>query len=190
MCGYAFVSSRNKSLFPIGPDLLKHRGPDHTSEINLNWSRARHWRLSIQDLTSYSNQPFNEEDNFLVYNGELYDFRDLGKKLYAQSFQSDTQLLFHALKNNNFNSIDRESGFYSFLYITDSSRNFFGARDHFGKKPLYFYFDDDLLIVASEDTTVSEIAEQYGKTISIDTSAISHYFQYKDLHFGKTFHEV
>ena len=124
MCGYAFVSSRNKSLFPIGPDLLKHRGPDHTSEINLGWSRARHWRLSIQDLSSYSNQPFNDEDNFLVYNGELYDFRDLGKKLYAQSFQSDTQLLFHALKNNNFNLIDRESGFYSFLYITDSSRNF------------------------------------------------------------------
>ena len=189
MCGYAFVSSRNKSLFPIGPDLLKHRGPDHTSEIDLNWSRARHWRLSIQDLTSYSNQPFNEEDNFLVYNGELYDFRDLGKRLYAQSFQSDTQLLFHALKNDDFNLIDRESGFYSFLYINDSTRSFFGARDHFGKKPLYFYFDDDLLVVASEDTTVREITEQYGKTISIDTYAISHYFQYKDLHFGKTFHE-
>ena len=187
MCGYVFVSVRNKKAFGIDQHLLRHRGPDYSSEIDLNWCRARHWRLSIQDLTSHSNQPYSSEDNVLIYNGELYDFREIGEVLYSKSFKSDTQLLFHSLEQEDFESIRNESGFYSFLFIDRLKRKFFGARDHFGKKPLYFYFDNDLLIVASEDSTVRKIADQYGKKVSIDSSAIEHYFKYKDLHFGRTF---
>ena len=187
MCGYVFVSVRSKKAFEIDQNLLRHRGPDYSSEIDLNWCRARHWRLSIQDLTPYSNQPYFNEDNVLVYNGELYNFREIGERLYAKSFQSDTQLLFHSLEKEDFESISNESGFYSFLFIDRLKRKFFGARDHFGKKPLYFYFDNNLLIVASEDSTVRKIADQYGRKVSIDSSAIEHYFKYKDLHFGRTY---
>lgn len=187
MCGYVFVTVRNKKTFGIDQHLLRHRGPDHSEEINLDWCRARHWRLSIQDLTSHSNQPYSNQDNSLVYNGELYNFRDIGECLYSKSFQSDTQLLFHSLEQQDFESIRNESGFYSFLFIDRLNRKFFGARDHFGKKPMYFYYDNDLLIVASEDSSVRTVAEQYGKKILIDNSAIKHYFEYKDLHFGRTF---
>jgi asparagine synthase (glutamine-hydrolysing) len=187
MCGYVFVSVRNKKAFGIDQHLLRHRGPDYSDEIDLNWCRARHWRLSIQDLTSHSNQPYSNEDNVLVYNGELYNFREIGECLYSKSFESDTQLLFHSLDQEDFETIRNESGFYSFLFIDRLKRKFFGARDRFGKKPLYFYFDNDLLIVASEDSTVRTIANQYGKKASLDNSAIEHYFKYKDLHFGNTF---
>lgn len=187
MCGYAFVSSRYKKTLKIDKNLLKHRGPDNTSEVDLNWCRTRHWRLSIQDLTSASDQPFFDNKNLLVYNGEIYDFRNLGQHLYSKSFKSDTQFLFHSLKQNNFTSIKNESGFYSFLFVDIIKRKFFGARDYFGKKPLYYYFDNNLLIVSSEDTTVKKIANDYGKKISIDKSAISHYFKFKDLYFGNTF---
>lgn len=187
MCGYAFVSSRYKKTLKIDKNLLKHRGPDHTSEVDLNWSRTRHWRLSIQDLTPASDQPFFDNKNLLVYNGEIYDFRNLGEHLYSKSFKSDTQFLFHSLKKNNFASIKNESGFYSFLFVDIIKKKFFGARDYFGKKPLYYYFDDNLLIVSSEDTTIKKIAYHYGKKISVDKSSIAHYFKFKDLYFGKTF---
>ena len=67
MCGYIFVSSRTKNIRPIDSKHLKHRGPDFTEEIDLGWCRFRHWRLSIQDLTSCSNQPYSNGKDFLIY---------------------------------------------------------------------------------------------------------------------------
>ncbi len=187
MCGYAFVSCRHKKAREINTNLMHHRGPDHTKEIDLGWCRTRHWRLSIQDLTSNSNQPISNQDHHLVYNGELYDFKNISSKNFLKSFDSDTQLMFHVLKEDNFELIKNQSGFYSFIFINDLGKEFFSARDPFGKKPLYYYFDDDLLVVASEDKAVRSLAQEYGKDVSLNKISIAHYLRYKDLHFGNTF---
>ena len=189
MCGYIYVSSRNKKVRPIETKLLSHRGPDFTEEIDLGWCRFRHWRLSIQDLTSCSNQPYSRGKDYLIYNGEIYDYHNLGLFHFSKKFDSDTQLLFHALKNNAFDLIRKESGFYSFVFINELQKKIFTARDYFGKKPLYYYFDEDLLIVASEDRVVRDIAREYGKFVVLNVSSIAHYLRYKDLHFGSTFYE-
>ncbi len=189
MCGYVFVSSPNKKIRPIDSKILKHRGPDFTAEIDLGWCRLRHWRLSIQDLTSTSNQPYSKGKDHLIYNGEIYDYHHLGLFHFSKKFDSDTQLLFHALKNNAFDLIKNESGFYSFVFVKELQKQFFAARDYFGKKPLYCYFDEDLLIIASEDRAVRDIAREYGKTVALNASSIAHYLRYKDLHFGSTFYE-
>lgn len=188
MCGYVFVSSIKKSIRPIDPKLLEHRGPDFTEEVNLGWCRFRHWRLSIQDLNSGSNQPYSQGYNHLIYNGEIYDYHDLGLSRFSKNFDSDTQLLFHCLANNVFDLIKNESGFYSFVFIKESQKQFFASRDEFGKKPLYYYFDKDLLIIASEDRAVRDIATEYDKLVTLNPLSIAHYFQYKDLHFGSTFY--
>ena len=189
MCGYVFVASPNKKIRPIDPSILKHRGPDYTKEIELSWCRFRHWRLSIQDLTSCSNQPYSNGTDYLIYNGEVYDYHDLGIFHFSKKFDSDTQLIFHALKNNDFDSIKKESGFYSFVFIKELQKNIFATRDYFGKKPLYYYFDEDLLIIASEDRAVRDIAREYGKSVALNGSSLVHYLRYKDLHFGSTFYE-
>ncbi len=189
MCGYVFVSSRNQKTREIDANLMRHRGPDHSKEIDLGWCRFRHWRLSIQDLTSHSNQPYTDQENFLVYNGELYDFQNLASCFFSKSFDSDTQLLFHALKQDSFELIKNQSGFYSFVFVKDLNRQFFSARDPFGKKPLYYYLDDDLLVIASEDRAVRDVVCKYGKAVTVSASSIVHYLRYKDLHFGKTFYE-
>ena len=189
MCGYIFVSSRTKKIRPIDSNLLNHRGPDYNSEIDLGWCRFRHSRLSIQDLTSSSNQPYSREKDYLIYNGEIYDYHDLGLFHFSKKFDSDTQLLFHALKNNSFDLIKKESGFYSFLFVNELQKKIFAARDYFGKKPLYYYFDEDLFIVASEDRAVRDIACQYRKSVALNASSIAHYLRYKDLHYGSTFYE-
>jgi len=187
MCGYVFVSYRDKKTKKISHNMMRHRGPDYSGEIDLGWCRARHWRLTIQDLTEHSHQPFTDQEDYLIYNGEFYDFRELAKKLFSKSFQSDTQLLFYALKHNEFDLLKKESGFYSFVFIVQSSKTLFAARDFFGKKPLYYFFDEDLLVIASEDSTIRKIVLEYGKNVAIDPSSIAHYFEYKDLHFGKTY---
>ena len=189
MCGYVFVSSRNKKTRTIDANLMRHRGPDFSKEIDLGWCRFRHWRLSIQDLTSHSNQPYSDEEHHLIYNGELYDYRNVALHSFSKSFDSDTQLFFHALKESSFEVIKNESGFYSFVFIKDLHRQFFSARDSFGKKPLYYYSDGDLLVIASEDRAVRDVARKYGKTVAVNASSIAHYLSYKDLHFGKTFYD-
>ena len=188
MCGYVFVSSNNQKTKKIDANLLWHRGPDYSKEIDLGWCRFRHWRLSIQDLTSQSNQPYTDKKNFLLYNGEIYDFRNLASSFFSKSFDSDTQLLFHALKENSFELIKNQSGFYSFVFIKNLHKQCFSARDPFGKKPLYYYFDDDLLVIASEDRTIKDIASKYGKVVNVNATSVAHYLSYKDLYFGKTFY--
>jgi asparagine synthase (glutamine-hydrolysing) len=189
MCGYVFVTSRNKNIRLIDPKYLRYRGPDYSEEVDLGWCRFRHWRLSIQDLTSHSNQPYSDGRDYLIYNGEIYDYRNVGLCNFSKTFSSDTQLIFHALKNKSFELIKNESGFYSFVFIKNLQKTFFSARDYFGKKPLYYYFDDDLLIIASEDRAVRDIAREYGKTITLNASSIAYYLRFKDLYFGKTFYE-
>ncbi len=189
MCGYVFVSSRNEKTRKIRANLMQHRGPDYHKEIDLGWCRICHWRLSVQDLSSLSNQPYSDEENYLIYNGELYDYRKVGLCNFSKFFQSDTQLLFNALKENIFESIKNLSGFYSFVFVNNFRRQSMSTRDFFGKKPLYYYFDDDLLVIASEDKAVREIVKDYGKAVPLNASSIVHYLRYKDLHFGKTFYE-
>ena len=96
---------------------MQYRGPDYSKEIDLGWCRFRHWRLSIQDLTSESNQPYSDGQDYLVYNGEIYDYRDIGVRYFSKAFNSDTQLIFQALSNESFEMIKNESGFYSFVFI-------------------------------------------------------------------------
>lgn len=189
MCGYIFVSSRDQVYRPIDSKYLNHRGPDFTEEIDLTWCRFRHWRLSIQDLTSSSNQPYSRGTDYLIYNGEIYDYHKLGLKYFSEKFDSDTQLLFHSLRNGTFDLIKQESGFYSFVFVDESQKQIFAARDYFGKKPLYYYFDNDLLIVASEDSVVRDIAREYGKSVGLNAASIANYFRYKDLYYGSTFYE-
>lgn len=189
MCGYLFVSSRTEALRPIDESIMYHRGPDHSKEIDLGWCRFRHWRLSIQDLTSGSNQPYSDGMDYLIYNGELYEYQNLGLRIFSTYFSSDTQFLFNVLKAGEFHSITGESGFYSFVFIKDYLKRIFSTRDPFGKKPLYYYLDSDLLVLASEERAVREIAREYGKTIPINAPSIAHYLRYKDLHFGSTFYD-
>jgi len=187
MCGFILVASRGAPLKAIDSNFLSHRGPDHTEEVDFGWAKLRHWRLSIQDLTSASNQPICNADYCLAYNGELYDYKKIGEELYDTQFESDTKLVFHSLVINDFESLKYESGFYSFIFLNKIKKTFFSKRDYFGKKPLYFFYDDNLLVLASEESAIREICAQYQKYLPVCSESIVHYFVYKDLHYGATF---
>jgi asparagine synthase (glutamine-hydrolysing) len=187
MCGFIFVALRNDVTKPVDAALLRHRGPDNSGELDFGWSRIRHWRLSIQDLTSNSDQPMSDYRYCLAYNGEIYDYKAIGKRLYKTNFESDTQLMFHVLKAGDFDAIKYESGFYSLIYLDQKKKSIIARRDFFGKKPLYVYSDGSLLVVASEESAIKLACRDYGRDLNLNYHSVAHYFQYKDLHYGATY---
>ena len=98
MCGFVCVVNRRKQFEKevqnIPPDLLEHRGPDYSEELVYKNVSYRHWRLSIVDLSTNSNQPIFKNNKIFVYNGEIYDYLKIGKS-YNIHEEGDTKLVFH-----------------------------------------------------------------------------------------------
>lgn len=89
MCGFICIVSRDQDHPQSGPVLspqsLTHRGPDYTSEFVESRVAIRHWRLSIVDLSERSNQPIITDKNIFAFNGEIYDYKKLGKQFNIQA---------------------------------------------------------------------------------------------------------
>ena len=88
MCGFVCLVKRDfkKDKF-ISNNLLKHRGPDFTEEINYKSVSIRHWRLSIVDLSEKSNQPLEKQNYIFAYNGEIYNYQDISNKFFKKLIQ-------------------------------------------------------------------------------------------------------
>lgn len=161
MCGIVGVIHRDPSR-PVAEgrlinarETLTHRGPD---EAGL-WIRPGvglgHRRLKVIDLIG-GQQPMVSDDGHraMVYNGELYNFRDLRRDLEAEGVRfrssSDTEVLFHLLERDRAGAVECASGMFAFGHWDESTRTLTLARDRLGKKPLYYFVDDDRLVFASE----------------------------------------
>ena len=163
MCGIFGIISRNSTL-PLDQDdlltsarLLHHRGPDAQGIYTKGGVGLVHQRLSLLDLNSRSDQPFWDETRryCLVYNGEIYNFRELRAELQARNIDfhttSDTEVLLQCLINNDAESIlPRLEGMFAFGLYDTVENSLLLARDRFGMKPLYVYDDNRIFSFASE----------------------------------------
>lgn len=139
-------ADRSKSLSAIA-----HRGPDAsawaTFEADCGPVNLGHRRLSIIDLSEAANQPFRKDGIAIVYNGELYNFRDLRTELKAagSSFrtQSDTEVILEAYRRWGEECFARFRGMFAVAIYDDTRQSLIVARDPFGIKPLYFYRGKD-----------------------------------------------
>ena len=166
MCGFACTFRKSKEPKDIPESLLSHRGPDFSKQMRFSRMCLRHWRLSIVDLSTDSNQPIVNEEYVFAYNGELYDYDHLGKNIFKKEYKSDTLLFFDLLRNSYESLINSQSGFYSYLFF-DKKRNLLeGGRDFFGKKNLYYFIDDDLACFASEERAIKRILQIENKSVS------------------------
>ena len=164
MCGIFGIFLHNESVTPnisnleTSANLLNHRGPDakgtyHTAGIGL-----AHTRLSLVDLNPRSNQPFWDGSNryCLVFNGEIYNFRELRAEL-EQQYQvkfltsSDTEVLLYCLIHLGIkNTLPRLQGMFAFALYDSLEKTVVLGRDRFGMKPLYIYEDDSSILFTSE----------------------------------------
>ncbi len=162
MCGIAGILNFDQSK--INPELangikksLEHRGPDFSKIDYINENVALiHTRLSIIDLDQRSNQPmYSKDDRFsIVFNGEIYNFREIRKTLEDKGVRfftdGDTEVLLEGFVHYGSKILDLLRGQFAFAIYDSLEGSFFLARDRVGIKPLYFSLLDEVFIFSSE----------------------------------------
>jgi len=170
MCGIAGIVNFDQSK--INPELangikksLEHRGPDFSKVDYINENVALiHTRLSIIDLDQRSNQPMYSKDNrfSIVFNGEIYNFREIRKTLEEKGVSfftdGDTEVLLEGFVNYGSKILDLLRGQFAFAIYDSLEGSFFLARDRVGIKPLYFSLLDEVFIFSSELKAIEKSA--------------------------------
>ena len=158
-----------------------HRGPDEGGVHIEPGIGFGHRRLSIIDLSGGHQPLFNEDHSVVVvYNGEIYNFRELAKELEAcgHSFRThcDTEVIVHAWEEWGEACVQRFRGMFAFAIWDRNRRTFFLARDRLGIKPLYYaVLPDGHLIFSSE---LKALMVHPGLPRDIEPQAVEDYFAY------------
>ena len=174
MCGIIFqISDKNINTKNLANAEIfqKHRGPDFLGSKNVSVENKflyfSHQRLSILDLSSAANQPMIDEESgsILIFNGEIYNYKELKKDLskFKTSFKttSDTEvLLYYLIFFGPEITCKKINGMWSFVFYDIKKRKIFFSRDRCGEKPLYYYMYNNNLIVASELKTLAIASNQ------------------------------
>ena len=162
MCGIAGIYNFDQSK--LDPEItnsikdsLEHRGPDFSKiEYIDNKVALIHTRLAIIDLDRRSNQPMVSKDNrySIVFNGEIYNFKEIRKTLEAKGVDfytdGDTEVLLEGYLHFGSDVLQQLRGQFSFAIYDSKEESFFLARDRVGIKPLYFSLIDNTFIFSSE----------------------------------------
>jgi asparagine synthase (glutamine-hydrolysing) len=136
--------------------LLAHRGPNGSGHYVGGNCELVHRRLALIDLSPTGRQPMTNEDEsiYVVYNGEIYNYKDLRLDLikHGHVFQSasDTEVLVHLYEQYGPEMALKLRGMFAFAIYDMILRQIFLARDRFGIKPLYYTLLPDQFVFASE----------------------------------------
>lgn len=166
MCGIAgqiHISKSLKQNYIINKS-LSHRGPHNKKAIKLKKNLIfYHTRLKIIDLTDGSNQPISSQDSryTIIYNGELYNFKeikkDLEKKGHVFKTNGDTEVFLKGFIEFGLNFFKKANGIFA-VSIYDKKLNcIYFARDFIGVKPLYYTIDSKSFAFSSEIKTLVKI---------------------------------
>jgi len=133
---------------------IKYRGPDNTGITKVNDITLGHLRLSILDLDVRSNQPYTFENLHIVFNGEIYNYKEIKEELITLGFEfkttSDTEVLLIGYKVFGKKILDKINGMFAFCIYDVESNKIFSARDRLGVKPFYYYWKNGVLEVCSQ----------------------------------------
>lgn len=159
MCGITgFSGAGQKSDIIKMTEALLHRGPDngglfHNETVQLFLG---HRRLSIIDIDDGSQPMSTADDNLtVVFNGEIYNHRELRGELEQnghvfKSDHSDTEVLLHGYREWREKLPEKLNGMWAFALYDKQSGQLFLSRDRFGKKPLYYSFQNNTFVFSSE----------------------------------------
>lgn len=181
ICGYISKRKVNDECLTKMNNSLIHRGPDDSGELrfralNGDYIGLAHRRLAIIDLSSKGHQPMLSNDNkvVIVFNGEIYNFRDLKEQLSHYPYQSktDTEILLAAYTKWGINFVNKLNGMFAIAIYDFKLNSMFLIRDRLGQKPLYYYLGDTEIVFGSELKVIMNY-EQIG--LDIDKNVIGRY---------------
>lgn len=168
------LSDSDLKSFRNSLEIIRHRGPDGSGITLLNTATGTlsdvegsfteqtppadlalgHVRLSILDLSEAGRQPLHYGQYSITFNGEIYNYIEIRSELESQGYSfrthTDTEVILAAYDRWGKECLPKFNGMFSFV-IADRKKNIlFVANDRFGVKPLYYYLQDGLLLLASE----------------------------------------
>ena len=181
IAGYIRVPDRLSSIdLSIAITQLNHRGPDDSGTFidQAAGIGFAHTRLSIQDLTAAGRQPMKSKDGkfVLIFNGEIYNFRELRKELIEKGFvfngNSDTEVILNLYQVEGSAMLRRLNGVFALALWDADSDTVLLTRDAFGVKPLYYSVSETGVQFASEIKALQSIVH------TLDFSALDRYLTF------------
>ena len=194
MCG--FVGVVNQGGDPVAPRVLQrmaaqltHRGPDAEGYFVDGPVGLGHRRLAILDLSSAGEQPMavGGGSQVLVYNGEVYNFRELRVELQGLGHRfhssTDSEVVLHALAEWGESAVERFNGMFAFAFYDRDRGEVLLGRDRYGIKPLYYTECGETLLFASE---IKAFLPHPRFTVDLDPEALIEYFTFQNFLTDRT----
>ena len=194
MCGVAGIFNLDGA--PVSPvelrrmtDAIAHRGPDGEGFYSDSFVGLGHRRLAIIDLSPAGHQPMAMSDGrfVLTYNGEVYNFHELRAELESLGHhfrsQTDSEVVLHAYVQWGSECVKRFNGMFAFAIWDKTRQQLFLARDRYGIKPLYYTFQGNCFLFASEQKAI--LAQPSVKR-EVDLEALLEYFTFQNIFTDKT----
>ena len=185
ICGFIGDAMEREPVLERMMQAIRHRGSDGSGVFLDGKVALGFQRLSIIDLEQ-GMQPMRNEtgDRVLVFNGEIYNYRELREELVRRGHQfktrSDSEVLLHGYEEHGAGLLGKLRGMFSFAVWDEEREELFAARDFFGIKPFYYAMVGDVLVFASE---IKSILEYPGYRMEVNEEALEQYlsFQYSVL---------
>lgn len=200
MCGLIGVISK-KQILGFGEMYLKsmaealdrmaYRGPDDKGMWNGDGICLGHRRLSIIDLSDDGNQPFHYSDGnyIIVFNGEIYNYQEIKSDLIKLGYnfltETDTEVIIAAYKQYGKSFCNEFRGMFALVLYDRIKGEVLFARDRLGKKPLFVFENDDVLIFSSE----IKFFHAFDIPLDIDESSVSDFLSLQYIPGPKTIYK-
>ncbi|HET6724723.1 MAG TPA: asparagine synthase (glutamine-hydrolyzing) [Gammaproteobacteria bacterium] len=182
MCGIAGLAAKTRNK-PISPDIcrrmcaaIEHRGPDEEGFWHSDYLSVGMRRLSIIDIDSGSQPIWISRSLGIVFNGEIYNYRQLRDELEHSGIhfttRSDTEVILRMYQQDGIDFVERLSGMFAICIVDLAKRQLVLARDRFGEKPLYYTDSPRHFVFASE---LKALLAGLDESPELNTEAVSHY---------------
>ncbi len=184
MCGIAGIVGDNpdEAVLAAMVKRMAHRGPDSEGVWRDGTAGLAIRRLAIIDLEHRSDQPFHLGPWHLVFNGEIYNYRELREELQALDHrfttEGDGEVLLHAWAEWEDAALDRVNGMFAVALWHDERKELVCARDPFGEKPLYWGSTGDDVVFASE---IDALLVAYPELDAVREDAVAPYLGLGDM---------
>lgn len=194
MCGIVGIIHRQPdhavdlARLTAAREALTHRGPDEAGLWHLPGVGLGHRRLKVLDLT-HGQQPIVTANHAsaMVYNGEVYNFRQLRDDLLGgrtpTGGSGDTDVLFELLNQRGIDALPHLRGMFAIAHWRAADRQLLLVRDRMGQKPLYWYANNSRLAFASELKALLVLLD---RTFDIDPVAVDQFFTRGYIHSPRT----
>jgi asparagine synthase (glutamine-hydrolysing) len=189
MCGIVGVFNLNGQPFSLSEiknmaSAIAHRGPDGEGYFVKDNIALGHKRLSILDTSEKGLQPMTSKDGnwVLIFNGAIYNFLELKQELVTKGHYfvsgTDTEVIVEGLAEYGISFIERLNGMFAIGAWNKNENALYLFRDRFGVKPLYYWFNGNAIVFASE---IKAIIKHPDCKVALNLAALNEYFTFQNL---------